>query len=396
MDPLLTLAMAVAASALLPLAMTLFNVAVWRRGRSDGRMPGVVSVLIPARNEESNIDACLAAAQASHHAIHEILVYDDASTDATPDLVSARQQQDPRIRLLRGADLPRGWAGKSHACHRLAEAASGDVLLFIDADVRLLPAGVSRLGSQYQDLDADLVSAIPRQETETWFERLILPLLHLTYTSWLPLPLIHASRDHRFLAVNGQILSIRRSTYEAVGGFAAVKDDVVEDMAFCRLVKQRGFRVAFADGHHIAQCRMYTSTTEVWEGFSKNLYRGLGARLSALLGVFSLYLICFVAPYIVLAGAALAAWWSPSTGPSLGPMLVAGVVGVSANVILRAILAWRYRQSWSGILTHPFSVLALVTIGVNSFRWHQRGTIRWRGRVYGSQADLTTTAPPAR
>lgn len=386
MSTLVALAVALVAAASIPLLITLFNVAVWRRGRADGRISESISVLIPARNEAANIDACLAAAQASQHPILEILVYDDASTDDTAARVQARAREDRRIRLIRGAELPRGWAGKSHACHRLAEVARGRILLFVDADVQLEPDGVARIGSLFHDLGVDLVSAIPRQLTGTWAERLVLPLLYLTYTSWLPLPLVHRSRDPRFLAVNGQVLSIRADVYEAIGGFATVKDNVVEDMAFCRHVKRQGFRLTFADGHHIGRCRMYTNAREVWEGFSKNLYRGLGADVRTLAGVFGLYLWCFVAPYavVVAAGAAGAARLDIA---GYEPLVLAGFFGVAANTLLRALIAHRYEQSWSGIVTHPLSVLALIAIGINSFLWHQRGTIRWRGRVYGGPAE---------
>ena len=392
MSPFVGILLLLAAAPLIPLGITMFNLAVWRRGRSNGRMPGTVSVLIPARNEETNIDACLAAAQDSRHPLVEILVYDDASSDATADIVAQRAASDDRIRLLRGADLPRGWAGKSHACHRLAEAARGDVLLFIDADVRLEPDGVARLASAYQDLDAGLVTAVPRQETVTWAERLILPLLHVTYTSWLPLPLIYLSRDPRFLAANGQILSIRRTVYAQVGGFATVKDDVVEDMAFCRRVKSSGFRVVFLDGHHIGRCRMYTSARDVWDGFSKNLYRGLGANVRRLLAAYALYTVCFVVPYIIGAAAIIAAL----AGSPLPPLFaIAAGIGVGANVALRTVLAMHFRQPWSGVVTHPVSVVALMAIGINSLIWHQRGTIRWRGRTYGRQSDLSTGASAA-
>lgn len=386
-------AIVVVAASVLPLSFTLFNLVFWRRGRPDGQIPGSVSILIPARNEAENIGESLSAARNSRHPILEILVYDDMSTDDTAAVVQRHADVDARVRLINGGDLPRGWAGKSHACHRLAESARGDVLLFLDADVRLEADGLARIGSLYRDLEVDLVTAVPRQETKSWGERMILPLLHLTYTSWFPLPLVHASRDPRFLAANGQILSVRRKVYAAVGGFQAVKDNVVEDMSFCRLVKSSGFRVTFSDGHRIARCRMYRSARQVWEGFSKNMYCGLGASLVALLIVFALYSTCFVLPYVVAIGAGTGAWLGWPAPPLLS---TAGLIGVGANLILRALLAWRFRQSWVGVLEHPLSVLALIAIGVNSYRWHQRGAIRWRGRVYGGQSGLTTTAPPAR
>ena len=390
------IAMVVAVAPLIPLVLTLFNVATWRRGRPTTTSTETISVLIPARNEATNIEACLEAVCESRLRPLEVLVYDDDSVDDTARRVEAIMAKDNRVRLIRGADLPRGWAGKSHACHQLAQAARGEVLLFIDADVRLMPEGIGRLVSGFEDLGAHLCTAIPRQQTITWAERLILPLLHLTYTSWLPLPLVHLSRDPRFLAVSGQIMAIKRGAFRQMGGFEAVKDDVVEDMAFGRLAKQHGFRVVFMDGHHIAVCRMYSRASEVWDGFSKNLYRGLGARLSRLVLVFALYLVCFVGPYAMLA--ALAGAWFAGGLATPPPAQIWGLIGfgVLANIMLRGVLAWRYEQPWSGLITHPLSVACLVAIGVNSYLWHQRGTIKWRGRVYGHQTELTTTAPPGR
>ncbi|MEM7674477.1 MAG: glycosyltransferase family 2 protein [Myxococcota bacterium] len=386
-DPLLIFAWFVVAVASLPLIMTLFNLATWRRGRPDGCMPGSVSVLIPARNEALNIDACLAAVQASRHPILEIIVYDDDSTDDTAARVEARASRDSRVRLMRGADLPRGWAGKSHACHSLAQAAQGDVLLFLDADVQLSPDGVARLASEYQDLRADLVSAIPRQQMHTWAEQLVLPLLHLTYTSWLPLILIHSHRNPRFMAANGQVLSIKKDVYWSTGGFEAVKDNVVEDMAFCRWVKASGYRVAFCDGFHVASCRMYSSSREVWEGFSKNLYRGIGAKPHALLGVFGLYVSCFILPYILLIIA------SPEATGKVDALWAAASIAVAANLLTRILLAARFRQPLLGVVVHPLSIAALLIIGLNSYRWHVRGMIRWRGRVYGQPPPLPSKSP---
>ncbi|MEL7371922.1 MAG: glycosyltransferase, partial [Myxococcota bacterium] len=301
--------------------------------------------------------------------------------------------------LIRGANLPRGWAGKSHACHRLAQAARGDILLFLDADVQLGPDGLNRLGSEYEDLSADLVSAIPRQQMHTWAEQVILPLLHLTYTSWLPLLLIHRHRDPRFLAANGQVLSVKKEVYWSTGGFEAVKDNVVEDMAFCRWIKASGFRVAFCDGFHIASCRMYRNSQEVWEGFSKNLYRGIGAKPAALFGIYILYVVCFVLPYVALFMSTAALWFSESaklvgmTTDAATALLIAASVGVGANLLTRALLALRFRQPLHGIFIHPLSILVLLIIGINSYRWHVRGTIRWRGRVYGQQPTLPSKPP---
>jgi len=364
-----------AAPALLPAALGAFNLAAWPRGRPDGRFDGRVSALVPARNEEQGIEACVRALLDAEPRLDEVIVYDDGSTDETPAILARLAAGDDRLRVLRGAGLPAGWVGKPHACHQLAQEATGDVLLFIDADTTLLPGGGARIADLMRRLEADAVSAMPRQEVGGFFERLMLPLLHITYISWLPLPLIWRSSDPRFLAANGQVFAIRRPAYDATGGHQAVREEVVEDMALSRLVKTSGGRLVFADGHHIARCRMYRSARGVWEGFSKNLYEGLGEQPLLLVAVLALYFAAFVAPYLALAA-------SPWALALLPPALV----GVAANLGLRLACAARYDQPVGSALLHPIGVLALLVLAVNSARWVRSGQIRWAGRTYAARA----------
>lgn len=362
-------------------AMTLFfgaiNRLTWPRGqvRRGGASNVRLSVLVPARNEVDNVEPCLRAIVASGEPLHEVLVYDDGSTDGTSEVLTRLEAELPVLRVLKGSGLPAGWVGKPHACHRLAEAATGDVLMFVDADVRIEPGGISRALELMERHDAGVVTAVPRQLVGSFFERLVLPLLHLTYVAWFPLVLTHLSRDPRFLAANGQLLLVRRKTYDAVGGFEAVRAEVVDDMAFCRRVKVSGDRVVFADGHRMGACRMYRSAAEVIRGFSKNLYEGIGASVFGLIVVLALYLGTFVAPYGLLVAAIFEPAW-----------LVPGLVAVAMNVVLRVILALRHDQPIEGVLLHPLSVLAFAGIAVNSALWQLRGAVEWRGRAYASRA----------
>ncbi len=365
-----------AAPALAVFLMVAFNVWKWPRGCTGRQMPGSVSVLIPVRNEVHNLEACLRAALGGSSAPDEILVYDDGSTDGTGALAARLAAEDPRVRVLHGGALPKGWVGKPHACHQLAEHVTAEVLVFLDADVTLLPTGLARVGSLLADYRADAVSAGLRQRVGGWAERLVIPLLHLTYLAWLPLPLVWRSRDPRLLIANGQLLAVRRDVYQRAGGWAAVRAEVVDDMAFCRQVKRVGGRVVFADGFRIASCRMYRNRAELWQGFSKNLYEGIGGTPVALLGVMGLYAGVFVAPYVAVAGAILAGW---------SMLLKPALLGVAANVGLRLVLAARFRQPAEGMLLHPLAVLALLGIAVNSWLWSRRGSIRWRGRSYAAR-----------
>jgi hypothetical protein len=332
-------------------------------------------VLVPARDEAANVERCVRAALACEPRADEVLVYDDASSDGTAEIVARLAAEDGRVRLLRGGPLPEGWVGKPHACHHLAAAAAGDVLVHVDADVALAPEGIGRLASLLHDRGAAVVTAAPRQETGTFAERLVVPLLHLTYLAWLPLPLVWRSRDPRFLVANGQLLAVRRGALEAAGGWAAVRAEVVDDMALCRRVKASGGRVVFADGHRTARCRMYRGAAEVRDGFSKNLYEGVGGRPSALAAVVALHAAVHLLPYALLAAALLGA-------PHLLPPALAAVGALAA---VRAALAARFRQAPEGVVLHPLAVVALLAITLNSLRWSARGAIRWRGRTYAAR-----------
>jgi hypothetical protein len=286
--------------------------------------------------------------------------------------------------VLRGAGLPPGWVGKVHACHQLTARATAPLLLHLDADVSLAPDGLLRMLSLLATpaqgpagLSAALVTAVPRQRTGSLAERLMMPLLHLSYAAWLPLQLIHLVSDPRVLAANGQLLLVRRGALDAVGGWARVRAAVVDDMALCRAVKESGQRVVFADGDQMATCRMYEDAGALWRGFSKNFYEGIGGRPFALILVIALHIGLFVLPYgglaVALAGGA----------PDLA--LAAGV-GVAANVLLRAVLALRHHHGPLSVALHPIAVLGMMAVLLNSAWWSRKGAIQWRGRSYAARA----------
>lgn len=361
-----------AALPLLALSNTVLNLVTWPRGRQHvvgGPERAPVSVLIPARNEELTIEAAVRSALAEP--VAEVVVCDDRSTDGTAAILAGID--DPRLRVVLGDPLATGWVGKVHACARLAREARSDQLLFLDADTTLQPGALARLHEMRERLGADVVTAFPHQIMATPAERLLLPLLHVTYTSWLPLALIHRLSSPQVLAANGQVLFLSREALEAVGGFASIRAEVVDDMALCRRMKKAGRRVVFAEGSRIAACRMYRSGRELWEGFAKNLYEGLGSI--PVLGMATVaYVGAFLVPFALLF---MAPVWPELWGPA--------VLGVGANLLQRVLLSVRFRHPlWSAFL-NPVAVVALLALAADSWQRSRRGRIAWKGRQYAAR-----------
>ena len=350
----------------------------------------LVSVLVPARNEALRITPCLQSLSIQDYPRYEILVLDDHSTDATADVVLglgfSREKGGP-CRLLEGRTLPEGWTGKAWACHQLAAAANGKYLLFTDADTAHDPAALGACIHHARETDAALLSAWPRQVTGSWSERAVIPLVYVLLLGALPHYLLRRlqcrpeylrGRSGRSLeslgAANGQHLLFRRDAYEAIGGHAAVRDHLVEDVALGRLVAARtgdGLRLINCDGSRLVRCRMYTSFPEVWEGFTKNLRAAFAESAFSFWMFGALQAVGLVLPFVwaCLPGVNGRWWWLP-----VGQ--VAWIYG------LRLALAARFRTSWLGVWLHPVGQALSLVIGLNSWRLSAQKGVTWKGRTY--------------
>ena len=237
-----------------------------------------VSVLVPARNEAATITACVTSLLSQTYPTMEVLVLDDGSTDGTSQQLDALTRRYPQLTVISTTnDPPSGWNGKSYACHRLAQRATGEWLLFTDADTIHAPTSVEHGVIQACALHADLLSAFPSQRVETWSERFLVSFV----MNFLPLTTVDlAAIWHgrtRHLLANGQYLLARAQTYNALGGHAAIAHALVDDFALARRFSAGGYTVALVDGASMLECRMYHSFREVWEGFSKNLLVALAS-----------------------------------------------------------------------------------------------------------------------
>src|SRR5581483_3643856 len=261
--------------AAVPAVLYVVNVWLYRRAPLTPCRPTAVSVLIPARNEEAAIGPALAAVLAGRGVEFEVLVLDDHSTDRTAAVVADCAAGDDRVRLVTSDPLPDGWCGKQFACHQLAAHARHDVLVFLDADVRLAPDALARLVAALDASGADLVSGIPCQETGTAVEKLVIPLIHVLLLGYLPLAGTRRTRGPAFAAGCGQLFVTRRGAYEAAGGHAAIRASLHDGIMLPRAYRRRGLTTDMIDATDLATCRMYRSGRALWFGLAKNAREGL-------------------------------------------------------------------------------------------------------------------------
>ena len=348
----------------------------------------LVSILVPARNEERSIAECLGSLLRQDYPSCEVIVLDDHSDDGTGAIVerliadAMKSRPNLTARLLRGESLPEGWTGKNWACHQLSQAARGEFLFFTDADTEHAPCTATAAVVYAQRNRAGLLSAWPRLLTLTPGEMLVVPVIVLVGMACCPLwlqrwiqqkPERAAGHDVRGLGVaNGQFMFFSRSAYVRIGGHEAIRAHVVEDVTLGREMAARmpeGERLFNCDALGFSTVRMYRSFAETWEGFTKNIRAAFDDRGMTfwLFGTFQA--ACFFWPFIAIF---------------LVPAPLRWVVGLQIAIIyfIRFLLTVRFRTSWFGAVLHPIGVLLMMLIGVNSWRLSRGRGVVWKGRTY--------------
>lgn len=344
---------------------------------------GRVSAIIPARNEEANIARAVRSV-AAQQGILEILVVDDQSQDRTAEILEDLKTEIPSLRTMRVESLPEGWSGKAHAVATAAKVASGEWLLFTDADTEHLAGSLATLLERAEREPADLLSISPGQQTPTWWEKSVIPLVYVHLARWYRFEEV-SDPNSPVAAANGQYLLVRRSAYEQAGGHEAVRGEILEDVELARHVKAAGGRLVFLPGAAWVQTRMYRCFPEMWRGWTKNLYLLYGRKLGRMLKTLAEIWFLDLAPplaFLVLCLVVVLGRGSAATA------LVA--VGCFLLAVLRQ---WSYGQALSRLGFDPrlanyqtlgaglFSLLLL-----NSARAHRlKGSIQWKGRTYSTK-----------
>lgn len=229
-----------------------------------------LSVIIPVRNEESNIEGCLISIENNSYPIQDIIIVDDSSTDKTVKTINELRKKNPKIKLISIKELPEGWTGKNYALYTGSLSSNSEWLLFIDADVRLHKDTISKTIAYAKDNAINLLSFSPYQTCKKAYEKIIQPEIFNLINYLYPLKKIN--KDNRSSAINGSFILIRRRDYFLIGGHEAVKNEILEDVALAKKALQRNLRVKMLQGNSLIQSKMYNSFLELFQGWSKNLY----------------------------------------------------------------------------------------------------------------------------
>jgi len=321
-----------------------------------------VSILIPARNEEENIGDLLAQLAALEYSAFEIIVYNDHSTDQTERIVSHWATLQPAIKIINGHTLPQGWLGKNYACHQLALAATGTILLFLDADVRVGKELITRSIAHLRKNELHLLSIFPKQIVKSIGEKVSVPLLNWILLSLLPLFLVQKWKSGVFSAANGQFMMFNTATYETFWPHEKYKSDGVEDMAIMRLFQQERLASDIRLGDNDISCRMYDGLDTAIDGFTKSIFQFFGN--SKFVTVF-FGIITTIGPFLIYTK--LGIWW-----------LAVYLIGM-VSVRIFVSLASQQSVVQNLVLAVPQHLVFLVII-IKGLITNKQKKLIWKGR----------------
>jgi glycosyltransferase involved in cell wall biosynthesis len=324
-----------------------------------------ISAIVPARNEEASIAACVEALLQQAEVV-EIIVVDDQSSDRTAEIIRERMQRERRIKLLETSEVPPCWVGKNNAAALGASVATQAWLLFVDADAEILPGACAKAIEIANEANAGLVSFSPEQITANWYEKALIPFIYSRLARKYPYEAVNDPKS-RVAAANGQFLMLHRSVYDAIGGHASVAGEVLEDVALARRVKAAGYAMRFGSGAGLVRARMYRSFGAMWEGWRKNLYRLIGGKPTAFWTE-----LRTIFPWIPLL------------------LIVFGLrypLAIFAGVLLLLVRQLQYgaelvrnQYPFRFIIYYVPAVLLYAGVLVASCRGHARGKLAWKGR----------------
>ena len=333
-----------------------------------------VSVCVPARNEERDLEACLVSLLNQDYPDFEVIVVDDNSTDRTPEIMESLKERYPSLIPVRGAELPPDWYGKPFALHQAVENSRGDLLLFTDADPVFRSYALTTAVEEMQNHSLDMLTLLPGAEFGSFWERAVQPLIFAFIAALARFGKVNDPESEAAMGI-GAFLMIRREVYDRVGGHASLKQVILEDIGMGRLLKQAGARIRIANGREIYSIRMYHSLKEIWTGWRKNIFLAM-KRSVAKTFYYIFWVLGFVLTPWLVAGVH---FWM---GSALGWQAMA-LAGLALVLVTQATLCYELKLQQRYALLFPLGALVMAAIMINSMlHMLLRGHAEWRGRTY--------------
>jgi chlorobactene glucosyltransferase len=331
-----------------------------------------VSILVPARNEEKNIAACVQSLLAQDYPDFEVIVLDDQSSDATRVILAQIASAEPQLRLLDGSSPSEGWLGKNWACYQLAQQAQGDLLLFTDADTFHRPQTLRSVVTALIVEQADLLTGFPRQEMRTWGERLLVPFFTWAFYCFNPLGITYRLRLPALSDAVGQMMLFRRQAYHAIGGHDSIRASIIDDLALARRIKAAGLRWRVAYIADLIHCRMYRGGWEAFNGFTKNLFAAFEYRLLSFAFGFAWLAVMFWEPLVVL----VLLLFGRAPQARVGELALC----IGLSTLLWLIPYWVQRLPLGLAFLYPVTILANEAAAFQSLRLSLTGRLTWKNR----------------
>ena len=351
---------------------SLINILLWNPLEKSPIQDTNLSILIPARNEEANIEKCLNSIDTSNNLIKEIIVLDDDSNDNTWEILKNMSSSIDKLNLIKGKKKPEGWSGKSFACYQLSKCASSDWILFIDADTELENGGIDKIIGYAQRNNYSMVSAWPKIEMKGISEKILMPLLNFLVFSSFPAIYSLKSKISSLGLAHGACILFNKESYDSLGGHNLVKDSLFEDTELAKKWRLNDEMSVCVNGINIIKVRMYDSFKNIWLGFEKNSYPAF--KNNFYFFIFHIFNFIFFS---------LPIFFIPLHILKINENIFLFISGLLI-LLLRIGFSLKFNHpAWTSIF-HLFSEIIFLLISLSSFmKYNFLGGIKWKSRKYG-------------
>ena len=332
-----------------------------------------LSILIPARNEEKNIEKCLKSLITDNNPNLEFLVLDDNSKDQTSEIVKNLSKIDPRITLIQGSQLPNDWSGKNWACHQLSSRAKGDLILFIDADTWVANQTINKAISYMEETNCALLTVIPKRNQNCLIEKLMFPLIDWITTSFIPIKIARSIKTPYISITFGQFMMFQKDKYFQSGGHHFLQGNVLDDVELGRAIKSKGLLWKLLDGNGSVETNMYQTNIEAVKGLSRSIFPTFQYRISTFILAATILFLITLGPYISVY------FWLIGENQS---GLLALIASATLIIILYSwiVICSNFDHNKITTILYPLIISIIFLIALHSFFSYSFGLSKWKGR----------------